>query len=97
MMILAVLRDDIQRRPVKRASANIAYSGSKEALAKFVSCFPGKSHGQYLIGRDLLIGHTSLNAKSQDVGLTGSGGRSDEVAPSGRHDGLALLGGEPDQ
>jgi hypothetical protein len=97
VMILAVLRDDIEGRPVKGAGPNVAHPGAKESLAKLVSRFSGEGHGQYLVGRDLVISHSSLDAQSQDVGLSGPGGRSNEVAPGGRHDGLALLGGEPDQ
>ena len=80
MVVLAVLRHDIERHLVEGAGAYVANPGAKEALAEFVARLASEGHRQYLIGADLFVSDTTLNAQSQDVRLARSGRRADQQA-----------------
>jgi len=97
VVILAILGHDVECHLVKGAGTHVTYPGPKESFAKFVAGLAGEGHCEDLIGTDFVVGNPTLNAQSEDVGLAGTGGRANEQAPRGGHDGLALFGCQPDE
>ena len=78
VVVLAVLRDDVERHLVERARAHVADPGAKESLAQFVAGLAREGHRQDLIGAHLFVGDATLDAQSEYVRLARAGRRANE-------------------
>jgi hypothetical protein len=78
VLVLAVLGDDAECHAVKRSGAHVADARAEESFSKLVARFARERHCQYLVGTDLLVRDAPLDPQRQDVGLTRTGGRSNE-------------------
>ena len=97
VVVLAVARDDRQRRPVEGPGPYVTDTGAKEAFAQLVAGLAGEGHRQHLIGVDLAVGDPSLDAKGQHVGLARTGGRTHQETSRGGGHRLALFGRQADE